>query len=485
MKHARIELNITDWLIGNPPKSPRNAIVEFVNFMVDRGYKSLEHEVSSMLNDFLGQPIDQSHLPEASGQLDIVYAGIRETPSIFTTCLKKDNITLFGDIQRSRGEKQEIYYVEVDIFSSDSFSIQSNKETLVDDIMKCFGLTKSKNDLIKGETSRAGFFRVLMKNFKTSEPLSNALFERLKEKIDREILIELKKRGSIIERDLHELASPSVKVDRIKSALDYFSGEEYRLIDRKFAIICNKTNEIIFLLRNKEDLENAKQLECPKCSAQIGNESVLSYYERTEKLKELLDGNRWMPLLIRDAFIKAGVPESDVYTEVKYGEDEIDVLALYRGRVLVVELKDRPASLNDAYKLSAKTSRLESISIRSAPASLDEDILGPPEAYEIYAHTSRVRPARGMFVPIVISSYDIAKDARDLLKETKENARFLENCEGKIDDFARKIVNDIDDNELRRRLVDLISVQSHDSISNLAAAQIDYAFNQWARKEGS
>jgi hypothetical protein len=87
----------------------------------------------------------------------------------------------------------------------------------------------------------------------------------------------------------------------------------------------------------------------------------MPYYRITEELKELLDGNRWMPLLVRDSLIHAGVHPDDVLTEVKHREDEIDVLVFYRNRVLVIELKNRPVNLNDAYKLSAKTSRLENV----------------------------------------------------------------------------------------------------------------------------
>ena len=60
---------------------------------------------------------------------------------------------------------------------------------------------------------------------------------------------------------------------------------------------------------------------------------------------------------------------------------------------------------------------------------------------------------------------------------------FLENCEGKIEQFIKKIVNDIDESELKRRLIELTITSSADSVSSLTAAQIEQAFSLWGKKE--
>lgn len=488
MKHVQLEINISDWvethvnaLKADLSKVARSAVIDAINYFVERGYRSLEREFAELLGSFTSVLVDQSNLPDHNQIGSSVYRGIRDNPTVFTTCLKKDNTLLFIDIQPFPSRDSEnIVYFEVDIFSFDDGRIAAVKDEVFEEVRRCYGLTKQKDELLRQANVKPRHYQLLLKSLKINEPLSELLFQRLRERADREILIELKKRGSILERDLCELNTGSVKVERVKSLLDYFSGDEYRLIDRKFAIVCNQTKEIIFLLRNKEDLEKAKGLECPKCSKKIEDETVFSYYERTEKLRELLDGSRWMPLLVRDAFIKAGVVAEDIHTEVKYGEDEIDLLILYLGRVIMIELKDRPASLNDAYKLSAKTSRLENMSMRSISPSAEDEVAELFDA-EIY-QPSRVRNSRGMFIPIVISTFDIAKDARDLLIETKDTARFLENCEGKIEAFAQQIIDDIENIELRRRIIHLTSTNSGDSIGNLAAAQIETSFSQWSRQ---
>ena len=131
----------------------------------------------------------------------------------------------------------------------------------------------------------------------------------------------------------------------VKRLLDYLSGDEYQLIDRKFAIVCNERDEIVFRYRSKDDFDKAKSLECPQCSKLLGEESVMNYYGVTDELKGLMDGNRWMPLMARDGLVKAGVSTDDIYTDVKHGQDEIDVLAFFRDRVLVMETKNRPVNL--------------------------------------------------------------------------------------------------------------------------------------------
>lgn len=74
-----------------------------------------------------------------------------------------------------------------------------------------------------------------------------------------------------------------------------------------------------------------------------------------------------MPVYVKQALINLGVDAGEIFTEVKHGEGEIDLLVFYRDRVLIFETKDRAVNLNDAYKLSAKTSRIESVLAR-APA---------------------------------------------------------------------------------------------------------------------
>jgi hypothetical protein len=513
MKHEILFVEISEWLRDSSSRSALDALSELIKFLSERGYQSLELEISSLLKRFLDVSVDQCTIIRDDP------TSRKSTVSLFTTCLKRDGSLFFVDIEEEGGrirlkdeqvenvpsaikvhdipdteegtvkidptENEELrkrYVVEVDIFSRDSSSLLDSRGTIIDDIMRCFGLTKSKEALMQTLLSTWPAAQKLRKRLKSTKPIDESLFQRLREESERNILRELKKRGSILERDLAELTSPGITPEQVKRTLDYFSGEEYLLVERKYAILCNATEEIIFLLRSRDDIQNAKNLECPKCSRPIGDETVLYYYGITDNLKALLDGNRWMPLLVRDALIKAGVPKEDIYTEVKYGEDEIDLLVFYRGRIIIMEVKNRSINLNDAYKLSAKTSRIESVVTRVRPDDYEYVYrnVGIPRA----ARLRGGRVDRAPFIPFVISTHEVAKDARELLCETRDSAQIVENCETKLEKLIENFIGKINSDELKQRLSKLTFNTESDSVTYLAASQVELAFHMWLQNIG-
>ena len=482
MKHDSINININEWMSDTPDRRPIDAMSDILKFFVNRGYRSLEAQVADLLQDFLGHRIDQSTWPRQKRRAP-------DQPEVYSTCLSKDNSLIFIDFGRHVGIDTPLM-IEIDIFSSCKESINKIKELIIDEVMKCFGLTKSRESLLIERNYNTSPITLIQESLTISDPLTEGLFERLREAEDRSILLELKKRGSILERDLHELPLQGVSVERVRRTLDYFSGDEYKLIDKKHAIICKKSGEIIFLLKSKEDIGGVKNLECPKCSISIGNEIFMPYYGITDGLKHLLDSNRWMPMLVRESLIKMGVSRNDIFTEVKYGEDEIDLLVFYKRRILVIETKDRPVNLNDAYKLSAKTSRLESVIASKTKPSPSEryrmevmDLEDRVHAFGIdYTENLRLTERRSLFIPIVISTYDIAKDAQDLLKETRDATKFLEMCESSLNKFIEEIINEFDRRDADLRFSQLTSTSS-DSVNRLAANQLRYAFLFWSKAQ--
>lgn len=353
------------------------------------------------------------------------------------------------------------------------------KEAIIDETMKYFGLTKSKNDLVKVTPLDKEFLDFLITGgLEITESLSDPLFQRVKEKGDRDILRELKKRGSVLESDLKELSLPGLDMRNIKSTLDYLSGEEYKLIDKKYAVICNRTNEMLFLVKDRTDLEGSKLL-CPKCSAEIGSESLLAYYESTKKLKELLDGSRWMPLLIRDALIRSNVPASNIFTEVKHENDQIDVLVVYQKRIFVIEAKDRSVSLNDAYKLSAKTSHLESWIEESYSSKSDLFTTSRSVIDGRIVYSKRRAGSPKDLIPIIISTSEISPEACDLLRNTNKKALFLENCENELNKFIGNLIGTVDKEEMGRAFNNLIGREAEDSVSNFVSAISLYGFIHW------
>ena len=488
MHYDNMQLDISEWSTENPEEGPSAALNRLLNFLRGRGYVSLEYSISQSLEQFIGISADQRDFTwdphKGASVLDA-------TEIAMTTCVKKGDCLLFIDTEMLPTEKIQLgdktfkFGIEVDIFAADNLALKNCKESLLEDIMKAFGLTKSKDQLLRWKQQEQPLLQGFRSKLVKKEYLADDIAKRVKEKEDRIILRELKRRTFLLERDIRDLQL-NIDADRIKTTLDYFSGQEYRLVERKYAIICRQANEIIFLMRTRDDIESAKSLECPKCGRPIGQEDVNAHYGITEGLRALLDNSRWMPLLVRDALVRAGVPIRDIEIEVKYGQDEIDVMAFYKGRVLICELKDRAVNLNDAYKLSAKTSRIETVLSRSEIADLVEFTSALPASLHRQAVPRRaikLRPgAQPLFFPIIISADEIAQDAKDLLSETRDTAICIERSEESLDAAIQQLITGINNVDLRDRFKELVDTDEADSVSALAARHIDHALTSWITK---
>lgn len=479
VKHESLFIDISESVEHNAEAVARTFDMQaaqrirttIVNFLREQGDICLEDQTANIFRKFF-DPEDTS----------IRAAVLEESRSlVYVSCLRRGGAVYFVDIESREthpGTIDFVLAVEIDLFAPDINVMKNAKNSIIEDIMKCFGLTKAK-DVLVAFASRFSPLSEMLRNMLTlTEPLSEGVLQCMRQEKERSVLRELKKRGSILERDLDELVLPSMTSTSTKNALDYLSGEEYKLVERKYAIICRDTDEIIFLARSKNDLESVMHVECAKCSKRLKEELIMGYYGVTETLRNLLDGNRWMPLFIRDALIKSGVPSEGIFTEAKHGEDEIDVIACYRDRIIIIEAKNRPVSLNDAYKLSAKTSRLEAVFTKQMMKEKygDDDL-----SQYIYANTLLFEQSKVPFIPMIVSTNDIAKDARELLAQTKDSSVFLENCDGQIDPFIGTFIHNIDQIELRRRLENLLSVETDDSLGRLIQNQLQQATALWTK----
>jgi hypothetical protein len=54
MKHEVLFIEITEWLEEATTRRPIDALVEAINFLGERDYRSLEISIANLLNDFIG-----------------------------------------------------------------------------------------------------------------------------------------------------------------------------------------------------------------------------------------------------------------------------------------------------------------------------------------------------------------------------------------------------------------------------------------------
>lgn len=456
MLHKRVLIDIDKTVELDDNKEVVNIIEKFTDSIEEEDYSVLNREIAKKLENLIGQAKNHSEIVKGRG------FSRRRSPAVYVHLGIKDDVFILYDMHVKGGGEDDLYkaLIEIEVFASDEKTIEEETKSLADLCMKTFGLTKELKEIVLSSNSLIESVSEDLKNeLNMREPISHNLYKKLTDKTDRKILIELRKNAPLLETDIGNISFGTVSKEEIKNTLDYFSGEEFSLVSRKKAIVCRSSNEIIFLMDNEEEAEDIKDLECPQCKNKIGDEKIISYYGRSDKLDDLLNGNRWMPLYVKEKFVNNGVNEENVLTEVKYEQDELDVLVLFEKNVYVIEVKDRPVNLNDAYKISAKTSRLESI-----VGDLFADNRGVIRRGDYASTHSRDKLAD--FVPVIISTEDIAEDAIDLLEETKTSALHLENCESKVESFVSNVTDRVMEKKAKSRLGRLISDNSDDSVSN-------------------
>jgi hypothetical protein len=90
------------------------------------------------------------------------------------------------------------------------------------------------------------------------------------------------------------------------------------------------------------------------CGKPIAEERVEETVAMTDLGRNLLDGNRWLTLLLLEELQKVGIPLDQTLIEQQVGGDEIDCLAVISGDLVFFELKDKDFNLGNTYSFGAK-----------------------------------------------------------------------------------------------------------------------------------
>jgi len=76
--HSFTVVNISEWFDNGDPRTPRGAMTEILEHLIQRGYVSLEKQLSLCLADFLGEGATQSDFGEPDPE-----DPFSESPSVY------------------------------------------------------------------------------------------------------------------------------------------------------------------------------------------------------------------------------------------------------------------------------------------------------------------------------------------------------------------------------------------------------------------
>ncbi|MER7920364.1 MULTISPECIES: hypothetical protein [unclassified Streptomyces] len=127
------------------------------------------------------------------------------------------------------------------------------------------------------------------------------------------------------------------------------------LIQTEIVVICAKTSTQINLVPSAEAFEHLDKagVRC-SCGRPLSAEKQEKALTITEFGRTMLDGNRWMSILVLRYLIKLGIPVVNVRMEQIYSGEEVDCIAEIHGQIILFELKDKEFNRGNAYSFGAK-----------------------------------------------------------------------------------------------------------------------------------
>jgi hypothetical protein len=174
----------------------------------------------------------------------------------------------------------------------------------------------------------------------------------LSDKQLRTLAIAVKSSGGLLLGDV----AKQVPAEFRASADDLVARlQESKLVDTEIVVICRKTSAQVARAASRELLEQAAGagIACA-CGLPLKDERVEEALTITETGRELLDGSRWMSVVVVDELLQIGIPLEAILLEQQAGGDEMDCFADISGELALFELKDKEFSLGNAYSFGAK-----------------------------------------------------------------------------------------------------------------------------------
>lgn len=158
--------------------------------------------------------------------------------------------------------------------------------------------------------------------------------------------------GGLLTADLAKQLPPEAqdRGDEIQRELE--SGG---LISAELVVICSRRSSQVLRVPSREALDQmgSAGARCA-CGRPLLEERIENAVDLDELGRTLLNGSRWMSVLLVQTLHSLGVPYEAIVVEQKAGGDEMDCFADVSGELCLFELKDKEFSLGNAYSFGAK-----------------------------------------------------------------------------------------------------------------------------------
>jgi len=174
----------------------------------------------------------------------------------------------------------------------------------------------------------------------------------LAEKATRSLAVAIKSSGGLLLGDIHRQlrGATGSRAPEIRAAL-----QAAGLVQGEIVVICRKTQAQVARAPSQEVLAetSARGMRCA-CGREMADERVEEALTITDLGRSLLDGSRWLTVLLCEELAGLRVTRDRVLLEQQAGGYEMDCIADVNGDLVFFELKDKEFNLGNAYSFGAK-----------------------------------------------------------------------------------------------------------------------------------
>lgn len=176
--------------------------------------------------------------------------------------------------------------------------------------------------------------------------------EILSDKATRALAIAIKSSSGLLLSDAPKQV-PQKERGRLDEVVQ--SLIEAGVVETEIVVVCSKTASQVNRVPNLEVLKGLDEhnIRC-SCGKALSGEKAEEALSVTEYGRTMLDGSRWLSVLVLHNLTDLGVPIGSIRMEQEYAGEEVDCIAEIYGRLVLFELKDKQFNLGNAYSFGAK-----------------------------------------------------------------------------------------------------------------------------------